>query len=70
MSKKNVIKPGIVLNNYQKLLSVISETFTHGREKAVVAVNTNMIETYWKIGQYIVEFEQEGVKAKYGKALL
>lgn len=30
-----------------------------------------MIETYWKIGQYIVEFEQEGnVKAKYGKALL
>ena len=30
-----------------------------------------MVETYWKIGQYVVEFEQGGnVKAKYGTALL
>ena len=38
---------------------------------AVMAVNSSMVETYWKIGQYIVEFEQGGnVKAKYGTALL
>lgn len=36
-----------------------------------MAVNSSMVETYWKIGQYIVEFEQGGnVKAKYGTALL
>jgi predicted nuclease of restriction endonuclease-like (RecB) superfamily len=30
-----------------------------------------MVQTYWEIGQYIVEFEQGGsLKAKYGKALL
>ncbi len=30
-----------------------------------------MVETYWQIGQYIVEFEQLGkFKAEYGKALL
>jgi len=36
-----------------------------------MAVNTNMVKTYWEIGQYIVEFEQGGKsKAQYGKALL
>ncbi len=36
-----------------------------------MAVNSSMVETYWKIGQYVVEFEQGGnVKAKYGTALL
>jgi hypothetical protein len=30
-----------------------------------------MVTTYWKIGQYIVDFQQGGqVKAEYGKALL
>ncbi len=58
-------------NNYQNLLSRISDTYAYGHQKAVMAVNSNMVETYWKIGQYIVEFEQGGsFKAKYGKALL
>ncbi len=36
-----------------------------------MAVNTAMVETYWHIGQYIVEFEQGGkAKAAYGKGLL
>lgn len=57
--------------NYQSLISHISDTFTQGHKKAVMAVNSNMVETYWKIGQYIVEFEQGGsIKAEYGKALL
>lgn len=64
-------KIGTTASNYESLISQISQTFTLGQKKAVIAVNTNMIETYWKIGQYIVEFEQEGnAKAKYGKALL
>ena len=64
-------KPIKLSDNYQNLLSQISETYVYGRQKATTAVNSNMIETYWKIGQYIVEFEQSGkIKADYGKALL
>jgi len=64
-------KPDTLSGNYQSLINQISETYTNGYQKAVIAVNTNMVETYWKIGQYIVEFEQGGnIKAEYGKALL
>ncbi|MFA6570982.1 MAG: PDDEXK nuclease domain-containing protein [Bacteroidota bacterium] len=67
--KKNKLE--IVNDNYQNLVSQISETYSYGFNKAVAAVNSNMVETNWKIGQYIVEFEQGGsFKAKYGKALL
>ena len=35
------------------------------------AVNTQLIETYWQVGQHIVEFEQNGkIRADYGKALI
>ncbi len=57
--------------NYQGLLSQISETYLKGQEKAVTAVNTHLVDTYWNIGQYIVEFEQKGKeRAEYGRALL
>lgn len=58
-------------NTYQSLLSQIAETYQQGQEAAALAVNTHLVETYWRIGQYIVEFEQGGnLKAEYGKALL
>lgn len=57
--------------DYQSLLDQISNTFLEGQKKAVSAVNTFLVETYWEIGQYIVEFEQKGeAKAEYGKSLL
>ena len=57
--------------DYSHLVSQISETFVQGQQKAVLAVNTYLVETYWKIGQYIVEYEQGGSgKAEYGKRLL
>ena len=57
--------------NYDRLIHQISETYLEGQKNAVTTVNTTIVETYWKIGQYIVEFEQGGnVKAEYGKALL
>ena len=56
---------------YKHLVSQISETFVQGQQKAVFSVNAFLVETYWKIGQYIVEYEQGGnVKAQYGKRLL
>jgi len=64
-------KPVSPNSNYKNLVTQISETYAHGFRKAVAAVNSNMVETNWKIGQYIVDYEQGGsFKAIYGKALL
>jgi predicted nuclease of restriction endonuclease-like (RecB) superfamily len=58
-------------DEYQGLLVNISETYISGQVRAHQAVSAQLIQTYWKIGQYIVEFEQGGqAKAEYGKALL
>ncbi len=58
-------------SNYQYLVEQISTTYTQGRFNSLQAVNTHMVETHWKIGRYIVEFEQEGkIRAGYGKGLL
>ena len=52
-------------------ISKISNTYVQGQQKAVISVNSHLVETYWKIGQDIVEFEQKGKqRAEYGKALL
>ncbi len=57
--------------DYQGLINQISATYANGVNNAYSAVNTALLETYWAIGQYIVEFEQKGsVKATYGAALL
>jgi len=59
------------LNNYLGLVNKISDTYLIAYRRVVSAVNTNMVKSYWEIGQFIIEFEQGGyVKAKYGKALL
>jgi predicted nuclease of restriction endonuclease-like (RecB) superfamily len=56
---------------YQQLVSQISDTFVHGQQQATLAVNTHLVTTYWKVGQYIVEYEQNGNdRAQYGHKLL
>jgi predicted nuclease of restriction endonuclease-like (RecB) superfamily len=56
---------------YLALLQQISDTYTQGRMQAVQAVNTHITQTYWQVGQQIVEFEQGGkARAEYGKALI
>lgn len=56
---------------YGTLVSLISELYKEGQKNAVISVNSYLVETYWKIGQYIVEFEQNGKnKAQYGKGLI
>ncbi len=65
------MKPDKHHPSYRSLLQRISDTYAGGQRQAARAVNTHLIETYWQIGQYIVEFEQDGdAKAKYGKHLL
>lgn len=58
-------------SNYSDLKIQIFELLQKGREQAGRAVNTILVQTYWHIGQYIVEFEQEGKeKSHYGSELL
>lgn len=50
-----------------KIVQVIEE----GKQALVFSINETIKTTYWKIGRYIVEFEQEGNRrAKYGTSLL
>ena len=71
MSELELNKANESLQEYQNLLGKISEIYTIGQVKAVQAVNVQLLETYWQIGQHIVEFEQGGkLRAEYGKALI
>ncbi len=51
--------------------SDIKNILEQARAKARSAVNSAMVEAYWRIGQRIVEEEQQGqLKAQYGKRLI
>ncbi|WP_026728548.1 PDDEXK nuclease domain-containing protein [Flavobacterium denitrificans] len=55
---------------YSELIDKIGSLLQQGRQQAVQSVNTILVQTYWYIGQHIVEFEQKGSqKAEYGSQL-
>lgn len=57
-------------NKYQSLIEQIGGLLQSGRKKAIQSVNTILVQTYWQIGRYIVEFEQRGnERAEYGTQL-
>jgi len=57
--------------DYQTLVTDIGNLLAKGRSNAARSVNTILLQTNFKIGQYIVEFEQNGqVKANYGAHLV
>jgi hypothetical protein len=45
--------------NYDRLILQISDTYAEGKKKAVLAVSRQITETYWKVGEHIVEFDQD-----------
>jgi predicted nuclease of restriction endonuclease-like (RecB) superfamily len=58
-------------SEYQNLIQQIGESLHQGRQQAAQAVNNLLVQTYWQIGQHIVEFEQGGkAKSDYGSELL
>lgn len=70
MNKKEIITTN---NNpeYNRLLLSVGTTLEQGRQQAVYAVNSAMVQTYWEIGRQIVEYEQHGnEKAEYGSDVL
>lgn len=53
------------------LFQSVKEIIQESRQRVYRMVNAALLETYWKIGQLIVEDEQQGnSKAVYGKATL
>jgi predicted nuclease of restriction endonuclease-like (RecB) superfamily len=55
----------------EKLYDKIAVIVEQARRKAATAVNLTMVYTYYEIGRYIVEDEQQGEqRAEYGKAVL
>ena len=58
-------------NNTETFIGDIKRLVEQGRNAAYGAVNAVMIETYWRIGQRIVEQEQKGKeRAEYGTQLI
>lgn len=58
-------------NNYKQLISEIEQTLKDGCNRAAVAINNQLVQTYWQIGKYIVEYEQKGnIRAEYGADLI
>ena len=55
----------------QELAECISSLIENARKQVRTAVNTTMVYTYYEVGRYIVEDEQNGqTHANYGKAVL
>ena len=58
-------------SDMETLYSSIRSILDKARKRAYSAVNFAMVESYWKIGQSIVEHEQHGeTRADYGTGLL
>lgn len=60
-----------VNHSYKKLITDIGNALQRARERAINAVNYELVVANWEIGKYIIEFEQKGKdKAEYGSSLL
>ena len=66
-NEKELINQQDVENLYVGIRNILA----NARQRAYSAVNFAMVESYWLIGQQIVEHEQHGeARADYGKGLL
>ena len=71
MNNDNNEKGLINQQDVEKLYVGIRNILANARQRAYSAVNFAMVESYWLIGQQIVEHEQHGeARADYGKGLL
>ena len=71
MMENEIIKSQKHDQQYQELVSDIGGLLANARQHIASSVNTILVETYWQIGRYIVEYEQKGAeRAEYGSNLL
>jgi len=56
---------------YKNLVSNIKELIDSARAKVAANVNTIIVQTYWHVGEHIVNYEQNGKRqAEYGKRVM
>ena len=74
MTKEIEIKKSKIEMPDKQLVSLverISQEVERKKQSLAININSTIVETYWNVGRYIVEFEQDGdAKAKYGTSLL
>lgn len=72
MGGRNMNKELPVTDNpYSSLINDIGNILVEARGTICREINTVMVDTYWNIGKYIVEYEQKGEeRAEYGSNLL
>ena len=60
-----------IMPTYDALVSAIESLVLDARVGLKAAMNAIMLQTYWRTGEYIVEYEQNGSdRAIYGSRLL
>ena len=53
------------------LFTQIKYVLDEARRHVARSVNTTIVNAYWQVGKYIVEYEQEGKgRAEYGKGVV
>lgn len=68
---KDIIKLNTAITSEDTLFNLIANLIDDSRKQIAKTVNSAMVYTYYGVGQYIVEFEQEGnARAAYGKGVL
>ena len=61
MAEKEVmIQQTEVSGAYSQLIGNIGSLVANARDNVARQINTTMLDAYWQIGQYIVEYEQKG----------
>lgn len=69
--KSGEMKKNITITTEDSLFERVSSLIEESRKQVAKAVNTAMVYTYYGVGQYIVEYEQEGKeRAAYGQEVL
>lgn len=59
------------VSDYDILVQLIGKIYKERYVSIIKTTNNLILQTYWQIGQYIVEYEQKGnPKADYGLKLL
>ncbi len=63
--------PAVVDDTYDALLADLRAIIASGRGRAAAAVNAEIVQTYWGVGERIIREEQGGAaRAGYGEQLL
>ena len=53
-----------ILSSYQGLIKNIGNILTRGRQRAYVAVDNVLVETYWHVGREVVDTSNKGMSGQ------